>query len=34
MTSNIIYDSAEIFPIDIALEAAKIILVQEGFDIN
>ena len=32
MIVNIIYDNSEIYPVDIALEAAKIILVEEGFD--
>ena len=34
MIINHIYDPSEVYPVDVALEAAKIILVEENFDIN
>ena len=34
MIINNIYDSSEIYPVDVALETAKIILAEENFDTN
>ena len=34
MIANNIYDNSEVYPVDVALEAAKIILAEENFDAN